>query len=224
MEALRELTVVAIIGRVILSMVIGGIIGYERLTKNQPAGSRTYMLVCLGACLVMMTNQYISQMFQTGDPSRLGAQVVSGIGFLGAGTILVTRTNQIKGLTTAAGLWSSACIGLAICIGFYEGAIAVGVALFLIMTVFRRMDRRVKENSKYLCLNMMFENNEALSHFIEDCGKKHVRLEDLQITKPGKKSENVIAVLTLHFEKKTNHSEMISYISGLSGVSFVEEL
>lgn len=182
------------------------------------------MLVCLGACLVMMTNQYISQMFQTGDPSRLGAQVVSGIGFLGAGTILVTRTNQIKGLTTAAGLWSSACIGLAIGIGFYEGAIAVGIALFLIMTVFRRMDRRVKENSKYLCLNMMFESNENLSHFIEECGKKHIRIEDLQITKPGKKSENVIAILTLHFEKKTSHSEMISKISSMDGVNFVEEL
>ena len=156
-------------------MLIGGVIGYERLTKNQPAGSRTYMLVCLGACLVMMTDQYISQMFQTGDPSRLGAQVVSGIGFLGAGTILVTRTNQIKGLTTAAGLWSAACIGLAIGIGFYEGAIAVGVALFLIMTVFSRMDRRVKEKSKYLSLNIMFENNKAFSQFIEECGSKHIQ-------------------------------------------------
>lgn len=224
MEVLRELTLTAIIGRVGLSMLIGGVIGYERLTKNQPAGSRTYMLVCLGACLVMMTNQYISQMFQTGDPSRLGAQVVSGIGFLGAGTILVTRTNQIKGLTTAAGLWSAACIGLAIGIGFYEGAIAVGVALFLIMTVFSRMDRRVKEKSKYLSLNIMFENNKAFSQFIEECGSKHIRLEDIQITKPGKKSENVIAILTLHFAQRRNHSELISYISGMEGVGYVEEL
>lgn len=224
MEALRELTVEAIIGRVVLSMIIGGIIGFERLTKNQPAGSRTYMLVCLGACLVMMTNQYICQMFQTGDPSRLGAQVVSGIGFLGAGTILVTRNNQIRGLTTAAGLWSAACIGLAIGIGFYEGAIAVGVALFLIMTVFKRFDRRVKEKSKYLRLYLIFDNNESLAHFIEYCGSNQIRMEDIEVTKTGKKGGDVVALLTLYFEHRQRHTDILSSISQMEGLKYAEEL
>ena len=111
---LREVTYLAVVLRIFVAVIFGGIIGLERGMKNRPAGLRTYMLVCVGACLVMLTNQYIYQVFGTGDPVRMGAHVVSGIGFLGAGTIIVTRRSQIKGLTTAAGLWASACIGLAL--------------------------------------------------------------------------------------------------------------
>lgn len=129
LAGLHEPNIVTIVIRVLLALIIGGIIGLERESKKQAAGFRTYMLVCLGATLVMMTNQYICNVFEAGDPSRLGAQVISGIGFLGAGTIIVTRKSQVRGLTTAAGLWSAACIGLAIGIGFYEGAIVVGAAI-----------------------------------------------------------------------------------------------
>ena len=110
----RELTYLAVGLRVLAAVIIGGLIGIERGMKNRPAGMRTYMTVCLGSCLVMMTNQYIYQMYSIGDPVRMAAQVVSGIGFLGAGTIVVTRRSQIKGLTTAAGLWASAAVGLAV--------------------------------------------------------------------------------------------------------------
>ncbi|HHX12741.1 MAG TPA: MgtC/SapB family protein, partial [Clostridiales bacterium] len=89
MEYLRELNMISIIVRAVLALVIGGSIGINRESKKQPAGFRTYMLVSVGAVLVMMTNQYISEYYNTGDPSRLGAQVISGIGFLGAGTIIV---------------------------------------------------------------------------------------------------------------------------------------
>ena len=118
MDGLREVTPLAILLRILAAVVIGGLIGLERGMKNRPAGLRTYMLVCVGACVVMLTNQYIFQTSATGDPTRMAAQVVSGIGFLGAGTIIVTRRNQIKGLTTAAGLWASAGVGLALGIGF----------------------------------------------------------------------------------------------------------
>ena len=117
-EGLREVTPIAILVRILAAVVIGGLIGLERGMKNRPAGLRTYMLVCVGACVVMLTNQYIFQTFSTGDPTRMAAQVISGIGFLGAGTIIVTRRSQIKGLTTAAGLWASAGVGLALGIGF----------------------------------------------------------------------------------------------------------
>ena len=116
---LREVTYLAIAVRITVSVILGGIIGLERGLKNRPAGLRTYMLVSVGSCLIMLTNQYVNQVFATGDPVRMGAQVVSGIGFLGAGTIVVTRRNQIKGLTTAAGLWAAAAVGLAIGVGLY---------------------------------------------------------------------------------------------------------
>ena len=122
MLSLRDLTYTEIATRIILSVLFGGILGMERGMKNRGAGLRTYMLVCLGSCVVMMTNQFLYQSYQSGDPARLGAQVINGIGFLGAGTIIVTKRNQIKGLTTAAGLWTSACAGLALGIGLYEVA------------------------------------------------------------------------------------------------------
>ena len=93
---MREITLFSIAIRIVAATLIGGIIGIERGNKNRPAGLRTYMLVCVGSCLIMLTNQYIFQVSGTGDPVRLGAQVVSGIGFLGAGTIMVTKRNQIK--------------------------------------------------------------------------------------------------------------------------------
>lgn len=100
MEYLRDLNLLSITLRIILSVLIGGILGIERGTKNRPAGLRTYILVCLGSALVMMTNQYVCTAYQTGDPVRLGAQVVSGIGFLGAGTIVLTGRNKISYFAT----------------------------------------------------------------------------------------------------------------------------
>ena len=131
LEYLRDLNVASISLRIVLSILIGGILGIERGRKNRPAGLRTYILVCLGSALVMMTNQYVYITFDTGDPVRLGAQVISGIGFLGAGTIVLTGRNKIMGITTAAGLWTAACSGLAIGIGFYEGAFWAGLRLHL---------------------------------------------------------------------------------------------
>ncbi|MBQ2984986.1 MAG: MgtC/SapB family protein, partial [Clostridia bacterium] len=131
MLPIRELTLSSMAVRILLAIVLGGVIGLERGMKNRAAGLRTYMLVCMGACIVMITNLYIYQAYDTGDPVRMGAQVVSGIGFLGAGSIIVTARNQIKGLTTAAGLWASACVGLAVGIGLYEAALIGGACIFI---------------------------------------------------------------------------------------------
>ena len=129
---LREMNFVSVMFRLILAMVCGGMIGLERGRKRRPAGFRTYMLVCLGAALTMLLSQYefamvmgpwkgiAQELGMKTDVSRFGAQVINGIGFLGAGTILVTGRQEVKGLTTAAGLWASACMGLAIGAGFYE--------------------------------------------------------------------------------------------------------
>lgn len=122
--------------RLILSAIIGGLIGMEREANNRPAGLRTHVLVTLGSTLVMLISMYgFSGMQVQGDPARLAAQVVSGIGFLGAGTILRTG-NSIKGLTTAASLWVCGCIGLAIGNGYYLGGlITAGVVLFTLISL-----------------------------------------------------------------------------------------
>ena len=122
---LLVLSEVTVCVRLLLATICGGILGLERTRKKRPAGMRTYMLVCIGATIIMMTAQFMNQRWG-GDVGRLPAQVISGIGFLGAGTIVVTRRNQIKGLTTAAGLWASAIIGLCFGAGF---ALARGMDL-----------------------------------------------------------------------------------------------
>ena len=136
----REITYTVVGLRILAALLLGGILGLERGLKNRPAGLRTYMLVCVGACLIMLINQYTYQVFGVGDPVRMGAQVVSGIGFLGAGTIIVTRRSQIKGLTTAAGLWTAAAVGLAVGIGFYEAAFLGGIIIFAVLTLLHKLD------------------------------------------------------------------------------------
>lgn len=128
---LQDINVVSIVFRLLLASCLGGILGVERAKSNQAAGMRTYMLVCIGATVVMLTSQYMAVYFQTGDPARLGAQVISGIGFLGAGSIMTGGKLEVRGLTTAAGLWTAACIGLAIGIGFYIGGILATIAVYL---------------------------------------------------------------------------------------------
>ena len=128
-----DVNIFSVILRLFLAVLYGGIIGLERGASKHPPGFRTHILVCVGATLAMLTNQYICEtgLYSPADPSRLGAQVITGVGFLGVGTILVTGGQKIKGLTTAAGLWASACIGLALGIGFYSGAIAAGILVFV---------------------------------------------------------------------------------------------
>ena len=110
MGSLRDLNVLSVCVRLLLAMAFGGTIGFERGIRQRAAGLRTHMLLCVGAASTMLVSQYIYASYGVGDPARLSAQVISGIGFLGAGTIIVTRRNQIKGLTTAATLWATAFI------------------------------------------------------------------------------------------------------------------
>lgn len=224
-DALRDLNITTIALRVVLSLVMGGVIGWERGSKKQPAGFRTYMLVCLGASIVMMTNQYIGKVYGMGDPSRLGAQVISGIGFLGAGTIIVTKRNQVRGLTTAAGLWSAACLGLAIGIGFYEGAIFVGAAILLIMTVFQKIEYFFRERSTQLRLYTNFASAESMNQFVEFSNANEIKVLDMQISKvQGGKQKEIVAILNIKVKRHSSHSEIIHLLSSIEGLKFIEEI
>lgn len=141
---LLEPTLITVVIRTVLVIICAGAIGYDRDKHGANAGFRTHILVCLGAMLAMTTGQFAGAMYEGIDVTRIGAQVVSGIGFLGAGSIIVTRDKTITGLTTAAGLWASACIGLAIGIGFYEGAIVGSIAIYFTEHVLRRISTSVK--------------------------------------------------------------------------------
>ena len=222
---LREITYLAVILRIFASVLIGGLIGLERGLKNRPAGLRTYMVVCLGACLVMLTNQYVCQVFGDGDPVRMGAQVVSGIGFLGAGTIMVTRRNQIKGLTTAAGLWTAAGVGLAIGVGFYEAAIAGALAVFIVMTLLQRMDNSMRRKTKILEIYVELGKELSLGDFLREIRSRDIEIRDTQRDQDSTQENGIRAYISsLKLQKRQNHMEVMDDLRTIDGVVYLEEL
>lgn len=133
--------------RLIIAFILGALVGYEREQASRPAGFRTHTLVCVGAALVILTSEYMLRSYRpdiTFDPTRMGAQVISGIGFLGAGTIIRTGAS-VRGLTTAASLWAVACIGLAAGSGFYGGAVIATVLAVIILTGLKKFEKRLSE-------------------------------------------------------------------------------
>ena len=225
MLTIRELTLWGIVIRILVSVVLGGIIGLERGMKNRPAGLRTYMLVCMGSCVVMLINQYTTQVFGTGDPVRLGAQVISGIGFLGAGTIIVTSHNQIKGLTTAAGLWTSACIGLAIGIGLYEVAIVAGLCVFLVLTVLHEMDYFLHSRTRTLDAYIELDNTITLGKFIRNIREQGLEISNIQREHDMAYDSPVISfTATIKGQRKTHQDELIRLIRKMEGVKYLEGL
>ena len=221
----REVTYIAIAIRIAVAVVLGGIIGLERGLKNRPAGLRTYMLVCVGACLIMVTNQYIYQVFGTGDPVRMGAQVVSGIGFLGAGTIVVTKRNQIKGLTTAAGLWAAAAVGLSIGIGLYEAAVIGGVVIFIVLSLIHSWDNKMRQNSKMVEIYIELTRTINLGDFLRKIREMDLEIESIQTEQEsaiedGKRSYIII----LKAKRKRNHEILFQNIRDIEGVDYVEGL
>ena len=225
MFELRELTLLSVLLRILTAVFLGGAIGLERGMKNRPAGLRTYMLVCIGACIVMITNQYIVQVFSTGDPTRMGAQVVSGIGFLGAGTIIVTSHNQIKGLTTAAGLWASACVGLAIGIGFYEVALIGGLAIFTILTLLHIWDKHMRNNTRTVDVYIELEAGVSLGAFLRNARQAEIAFSSLQVEhETMSKSGYLSFFATVKAKKRGDHNELLEKIRELDGVLFSEAL
>ena len=221
---MREVTYLAVALRILMAVILGGLLGLERELKNRPAGMRTYMLVCSGACLIMLTNQYIYQLFGTGDPVRMGAQVVSGIGFLGAGTIIVTKHSQIKGLTTAAGLWSSAGVGLALGVGFYEAAIVGSFAVFFVMTLLQKMDNQLHRRSRQLEAYIELDAI-SLGDFLRTMREADIEVSDMQRESAEESSDGVRAyVATLKGKQRQNHQELMEKVLAIPGVKFVEEL
>lgn len=216
MTMLREVTWVAVIIRILVAFLLGGIIGIERGLKQRPAGLRTYMLVCVGACMIMLTNQYIFQVFKTGDPVRMGAQVVSGIGFLGAGTIIVTKHSQIKGLTTAAGLWAAAAVGLATGIGFYEAAIVGAIVIFFTLTVLNRLDMCMHRKARYFDIYIELPRQISLGTFINDARKLDIIVDDLQMESPaGVDNTTRSFIMTLATKKRMDRAQMTALLNDI---------
>ena len=151
-KLLSEFNAWSTVFRIFLAVVLGGLVGLERGHHGRAAGLRTHILVCLGAAMSAMVGIYsVSVLNLSGDPMRIGAQVVSGIGFLGVGTIIIRNRRQVTGLTTAAGLWATASMGLAIGVGYYIAALGGFLAVILTMELFIYLEKSVKGKVTYSC-------------------------------------------------------------------------
>lgn len=222
---LREINTASIIIRLTLAVIFSGIIGLERGRKRRPAGLRTHILVCVGSTVVMITSQYMTDILgNTGDIARLGAQVISGIGFLGAGTIIIDGKNKVKGLTTAAGLWACASMGLAIGIGFYEGAIITCIFLLGVMTGLHKLDLYLQGNSKVIDIYAEFDNISAVTDFISNIKETGARVSDIEMKKSKESGGGVGVIMTLKLLEKCDHTEYLINLHKSKGIQFVEEI
>ena len=234
---LRELNFASVLFRLILAMFFGGMIGMERGRKRRPAGFRTYMLVCLGAALTMLLGQYNATMMQTTwaelastlgvrvDTSRYSAQVINGIGFLGAGTIMVTRRQEVKGLTTAAGLWASACMGLAVGAGFYECVIFAFAFIGLSMRFLPHVESLLVEKARNINIYVEFAALDDLGAIIARIKALNVHIYEVDIDR-GESDPNSHpkAIFSIHLNQKMAHTQVLSAISELESVYIIEEI
>lgn len=223
---LTEMEVTTVV-RLLLAAICGGLIGFEREMKGRPAGLKTFSLVCMGATLIMVTNEYIfvNVAGSTGDSARMAAQVISGIGFLGAGSIMTTGTNQVKGLTTAAALWVTAAIGIAIGTGFYFGGIMGLCVLYLSSFVYRYIDRIIVRRSKVMRIYVEGKNEEFMLGLIGYFQKNKIRI--ITLTRKDENKwfiEDSAATIEMHLGKKISHEAVIASIRGMQNLRYIEEI
>ena len=223
-ETASEFEMLSIVIRLLLAMLVGLVIGIDREMKRRVAGIKTHILVCVGAAMVMITSQYMLTQFGTGDPARLGAQVISGVGFLGVGTIIVTGRNQVRGLTTAASIWTCACLGLAAGIGFVEGVVVALVFIVFTLKVLGKLDKVVQKRAREIDFYIEFENNEGLNKFSEKMKEDGNRIVRIQVGKCEGEGEYPNALVNIRVKDRDRMNVFFAEIRHLSYVRFVEEL
>ena len=217
-NSLRDINSLTILSRMILAIVCGGLIGIERSIKNRPAGFRTHILIIVGATTASLTGHYVYLIMNLPtDMSRLGAQVITGLGFIGAGTIIVTGQKTVKGLTTAAGLWATGLIGLSIGAGFYEGAILGTAAILFAEIVLGKI--KIKRAKPFRCV-VNYQNKDTLDHVLRFCKDWGIAIKDLQIEGERDDSgQNVYsAFISLQPNTEVSHKDFAQKIESFDGV------
>ncbi len=226
LDGLRDVTLLSVAVRMLLSVLCGGAVGIEREFKRRPAGFRTHILICLGAAITTLTSQYLFlvQHYYT-DMARLGAQVVAGIGFIGAGAIVVTHRQRVKGLTTAAGLWASAIIGLTLGAGFYECGLLATLLILLAELLFSKLEYRMLENTPEVNLYMEYSNKNCLETVLALFRELNVKVINLEITRSTEtEHHNACAIFSLQLNRRVKVNQLLHQISILPGIASVEEM
>ena len=221
---LSEWTWSSILIRIIISLIIGMIIGIDRGAKRRGGGARTTITVCLGATMVMLMEQYLEQLYpERLDISRIAAQVVSGVGFLGAGSILVSG-HQIKGLTSAASIWTCACVGLAIGIGFIDGTILLTAFWLIGVHLMPYIEEKVYKYSRYMTLYIEVEDGKAITLVSRYLKNENCFIDTFQVDKPKAKGQYFQIVTTFRLPKGKSREDYQHSIRELKGVASINEI
>ena len=231
----NKLTVEVVSLRLLLAVVFGGIVGYTREKDNKPAGFRTHILVCFGAAIISMVqdqlrlnilelasiNLKLSGVIKT-DLGRLGAQVVSGIGFLGAGSIMKEKGETVGGMTTAAGIWATGCAGLGIGWGFYNLAIPAIVFMLVIIVIFKKFEPKIVKRTKLLKFEVKFlEDKNYAKGLLATYEVFNQKL--IKITQIDKNEAENTAIFTVNMDEKIDISDVIVSLSAIKAVEVVKE-
>lgn len=226
LDPLRDISSLSILIRMLLAVFCGSIIGIEREFKRRPAGFRTHILICMGATMTTLTSEFLMlEMHYTADIGRLGAQVIAGIGFIGAGTIIVTRHQRVKGLTTAAGLWAVAIVGLAIGAGFYEGALVATLLILCAELLFAKLEYWITSRSPEVNVLLEYTDEHCLDTLLQMFREKNLKILHMEITHPPQGDKrNACAIFALRLHKKCRVQDLLSEVSVTEGVITAEEL
>lgn len=236
LTALRELNLWSMMLRVFLAMLMGGVIGLDREKKGSPAGFRTYMLVAMGAAATAILSQYLDLMLSTQwaedlaavgrrtDVVRLGARVISGVGFIGTGTIMVTARHEVKGLTTASCLWASACMGLAIGAGFYECMVIGFILILLSIQVLPHLERWIVERARNMNIFVETDSAEHLSLIISTMKDAGLTLYEMEIDRGDGGAGSLRGNISVRLGPHQQHTQVLASLSTLEGVLAVEEV
>ncbi|MBU4477739.1 MAG: MgtC/SapB family protein [Candidatus Omnitrophica bacterium] len=210
--------------RILLSALLSGFIGYEREVHGRAAGLRTTILVGVGSCLMMIVSINMSTIFPGGqvDPSRIAAQVVSGIGFLGAGTILRFHAS-VRGLTTAAGLWAVAGIGLAVGSGFYAAGLLTTAIIFIVLVTFSRLERRIKKETDRTLIIQANGNMALLCEITKVISGNNAEIRDISVEPLAQPDMFRLSVNMRLYETCANN-QIAEAMSRIDGVTLVKWL
>lgn len=207
LNLLEEFNTVSIIVRIFLAMMLGGLIGMEREKSRRPAGFRTHILVCVGACMTALIGLYVwNIMGDITDPMRISAQVISGIGFLGVGTILVKENDHITGLTTAAGLWTTAAIGIACGYGFYIAAFVGTLVVAITAAILFKLEKGTRRRNSVISIYLEIAGTEAVNEYT-DWFWTELKAKNVMIMAPRsaiKHNVGVEVILSVNDEKEVN--------------------
>ncbi len=226
-DFIREMDMLSVTARLVLAVVCGGVIGIEREVKRRPAGFRTHILICMGSAITILTNLYLYEVMHLyTDISRMGAQVIAGIGFVGAGTIIVTRRQHVKGLTTAAGLWTSSIIGLACGAGYAECAIFATLMVMLAELLLSKLEYRFVRTVSDVNIYIEYGRSSTLHKLVRILRSRKIPMNDMEVNRIGDSEDqfHYSAILTIRVSRREMEEEVLRSFNAVEDVLTVEEL